>query len=61
MVQWEGLAWAYRARGGDRFERVRVLTDHPATDGWVVDGPLAAGDSVRAGASVGGTVSPNPG
>jgi hypothetical protein len=46
VVQWEGLAWAYRARGADRFERVRVVTDHPAAGGWVVDGPLAAGDSV---------------
>jgi biotin carboxyl carrier protein len=46
VVQWEGLAWAYRARGADRFERVRVMTDHPAAGGWVVSGPLAAGDSV---------------
>ena len=46
VVQWEGLAWAYRARGADRFERVRVVTDHPSDGGWVVDGPLAAGDSV---------------
>jgi biotin carboxyl carrier protein len=46
VVQWEGLAWAYRARGLDRFERVRVVTDHPAAGGWVVQGPLAAGDSV---------------
>jgi biotin carboxyl carrier protein len=46
VVQWEGLAWAYRARGADRFERVRVLTDHPGAGGWIVGGPLAAGDSV---------------
>ena len=46
VVQWEGLAWAYRARGANRFERVRVVTDHPAAGGWVVSGPLAAGDSV---------------
>jgi biotin carboxyl carrier protein len=46
VVQWEGLAWAYRAHGADRFERVRVMTDHPAPGGWVVSGPLAAGDSV---------------
>jgi len=46
VLQWEGLAWAYRARGPDRFERVRVITDHPSSGGWVVDGPLAAGDSV---------------
>jgi biotin carboxyl carrier protein len=46
VVQWEGLAWAYRARGLGRFERVRVVTDHPTAGGWVVQGPLAAGDSV---------------
>jgi multidrug efflux pump subunit AcrA (membrane-fusion protein) len=46
VVQWQGLAWAYRARGPDRFERVRVVTDHPRAGGWVVSGPLAAGDSV---------------
>jgi multidrug efflux pump subunit AcrA (membrane-fusion protein) len=46
VVQWEGLAWAYRAHGASRFERVRVVTDHPAPGGWVVNGPLAAGDSV---------------
>jgi hypothetical protein len=46
VVQWEGLAWAYRAHGADRFERVRVVTDRPAPGGWVVDGPLASGDSV---------------
>jgi hypothetical protein len=46
VVQWEGLAWAYRAHGADRFERVRVATDHPNSGGWIVQGPLAAGDSV---------------
>lgn len=46
VVQWQGLAWAYRAHGADRFERVRVVTDHPAAGGWVVTGSLAAGDSV---------------
>lgn len=46
VVQWEGLAWAYRARPGDRFERVRVRTDHPAAGGWLVEGPLVTGDSI---------------
>lgn len=46
VVQWEGLAWAYRARRADQFERVRVATDRPGAGGWVVDGPLTAGDSV---------------
>jgi len=46
VVQWDGLAWAYRARGSGRFERVRVGTDRPAPGGWIVDAPLAPGDSV---------------
>ena len=46
VVQWQGLAWAYRTHGADRFERVRVVTDHPAPGGWIVRGPLAAGDTV---------------
>jgi hypothetical protein len=46
VVQWEGLAWAYRARPEGRFERVRVATDHPVPGGWVVAGPLSAGDTV---------------
>jgi hypothetical protein len=46
VVQWEGLAWAYRARSADRFERIRVATDHPAAGGWIVNGPITAGDSV---------------
>jgi multidrug efflux pump subunit AcrA (membrane-fusion protein) len=46
VVQWDGLAWAYRARDGDRFERVRVPTDRPAPGGWLVGAGLAAGDSV---------------
>jgi len=46
VVQWEGLAWAYRAREEDRFERVRVRTGHPERGGWIVDGPLAVGDSI---------------
>jgi hypothetical protein len=46
VVQWEGLAWAYRARGTDRFERVRVRTTRPGPGGWIVAGPLAVGDSI---------------
>jgi biotin carboxyl carrier protein len=46
VVQWDGLAWAYRAREGDRFERVRVPTTRPAAGGWIVGSGLAAGDSV---------------
>ena len=46
VVQWEGLAWAYRRSAPGRFERVRVATDHPVPGGWLAGPPLAAGDSV---------------
>ncbi len=46
VVQWEGLAWAYRRRGPGQFERVRVSTDRPVAGGWLSGAPLAAGDSV---------------
>jgi len=46
VVQWDGLAWAYRARDRDRFQRVRVPTDKPAAGGWIVGTGMAAGDSV---------------
>ena len=46
VVQWEGLAWTYRAREEGRFERVRVRTGHPEPGGWIVDGSLAVGDSI---------------
>ena len=46
VVQWEGLAWAYRQRGAGRYERVRVSTDRPAPGGWITGGPLEAGDTV---------------
>jgi biotin carboxyl carrier protein len=50
VIQWEGLTWVYRERGGDRFsyERVRVDTRHPVPGGWVIESgdELAAGDTV---------------
>jgi len=46
VVQWEGLAWAYRQRGEGRYERVRVSTERPAPGGWITGAPLAAGDTV---------------
>jgi len=46
VVQWEGLAWAYRRRAPGRFERVRVATDRPVPGGWLTGPPLAAGDTV---------------
>ena len=46
VVQWEGLAWAYRQRAPGRFERVRVATDHAAPGGWIAGPPFAEGDTV---------------
>lgn len=46
VVQWEGLAWAYRQRSPGRFERARVRTDRPVTGGWLAGPPFAPGDSV---------------
>jgi biotin carboxyl carrier protein len=46
VVQWDGLAWAYRSAGDDRFERVRIVTDHPAPGGWRVSSQLEPGDSI---------------
>jgi hypothetical protein len=46
VVQWEGLAWAYRTGGDGRFERRAVPVDRPVPDGWVVTGSLAPGDTV---------------
>lgn len=46
VVQWEGLAWAYRQHAPGRFERVRVATDRPVPGGWLTGPPLAAGDTV---------------
>lgn len=46
VVQWQGLAWAYRQRAPGAFERVRVPTDRPANGGWIAGPPLVAGDTV---------------
>ena len=46
VVQWEGLAWAYRQRGDGRYERVRVSTERPAPGGWITGRPLQAGDTI---------------
>jgi len=46
VVQWEGLAWAYRRRAPGGFERVRVVTDRPVPGGWLTGPPFAAGDTV---------------
>jgi hypothetical protein len=46
VVQWDGLAWAYRRTGVDTFERVRVPTDRPVPGGWIVTRDFAPGDTV---------------
>ena len=46
VVQWEGLAWAYRRHGADTFERVAVPTDRPMAGGWLAARGLAPGDTV---------------
>jgi hypothetical protein len=46
VVQWDGLAWAYRRTGVDTFERVRVPTDRPVPGGWIVTRDFATGDTV---------------
>jgi biotin carboxyl carrier protein len=46
VVQWDGLAWAYRQRAPGRYLRVRVPTDHAARGGWIAGAPLAPGDTV---------------
>jgi len=46
VVQWDGLAWAYRRREAGRYERVAVPTDHPVPGGWLAGRGLAVGDSV---------------
>ena len=46
VVQWDGLAWAYRRREPGRYERVSVPTDRPVPGGWLAGRGLAVGDSV---------------
>jgi biotin carboxyl carrier protein len=46
VVQWDGLAWAYRRRGADTYERIRVPTDRPVEGGWLATSGFAAGDTV---------------
>ncbi len=46
VVQWDALAWAYVERAPGRFVRVRVPTDHPVPEGWLVPAGFAAGDRV---------------
>jgi hypothetical protein len=46
VVQWDGLAWAYRRRGAGRYERVAVPTDRPVAGGWIAVRGLSPGDTV---------------
>jgi len=46
VVQWDGLAWAYRRRGPGTYERVAVPTDRPVAGGWIAARGLSAGDTV---------------
>jgi hypothetical protein len=46
VVQWDGLAWAYRRHGAERYERVAVPTERPVAGGWIAASRLRAGDTV---------------
>ena len=46
VVQWDGLAWAYRRRGAGAYQRVGVATDRPVSGGWLAVRGLSAGDTV---------------
>ena len=46
VVQWDGLAWAYRRREADTFERVAVPTDRPVPGGWLAARGISAGDTI---------------
>jgi len=46
-VQWDGLVWAYVERSPGRFVRVRLPTDRPVAEGWLVSpGDFDPGDRV---------------
>ncbi len=46
-VQWDGLLWAYREPSPGHFIRVRLPTDRPVADGWLVaPGDFNPGDQV---------------
>jgi biotin carboxyl carrier protein len=46
VVQWDALAWAYVQRAPGRYVRVRVSTDAPVPDGWLVTAGFEQGDRV---------------
>ncbi len=46
VVQWDALAWAFVERSPGHFVRVRVATDFPVSDGWIVTDGFHPGDRV---------------
>lgn len=46
VVQWDALAWAYQERAPGRYVRVRIPTDRPVSQGWLVTTGLEAGQRV---------------
>jgi biotin carboxyl carrier protein len=46
VVQWEGLAWVYVARGERRYVRELVSTDDPVNGGYLVHSGLSPGDAI---------------
>jgi hypothetical protein len=46
VVQWEGLAWVYVARGRRRYVRVLINTDYPVDGGYLVRAGISWGDSI---------------
>lgn len=46
VVQWDALAWAFVLRSPGHFVRVRVPTDFPVSDGWIVTEGFHPGDRV---------------
>ncbi|HYL20711.1 MAG TPA: hypothetical protein VEU74_03040 [Gemmatimonadales bacterium] len=46
LVQWEGLAWVYVARGQRRYVRELVSTEEPVDGGYLVHAGVAPGDAI---------------
>lgn len=46
VITQDGQYWCYVQTGEGEFERIRIDTDHPVTDGYAVAGKLKAGERV---------------
>jgi hypothetical protein len=46
VVTQDGQYWCYLQTGEGEFERIRIDTDHPVSDGYAVAGKLKAGELV---------------